>query len=130
MGRASARCNRRGPSRRDDGRDPAFLHGAPRTAGDPAPDELWRREAGSDLGATKAWESLGQTIDIRPLLSGVRCPTLLLVGELDLICGPAHSRAIAEAIPHAEVVTVPDCGHFVPGEAPEAFREAVVAFCG
>lgn len=59
----------------------------------------------------------------------MRCPTLLVVGELDLICGPAHSRAIAAAIPQAEVVTVPDSGHFVPAEAPEAFREAVVAFC-
>jgi pimeloyl-ACP methyl ester carboxylesterase len=92
--------------------------------------ESWRREAESDLAATKAWEGgLYQTIDLRPLLGDVRCPTLLLVGELDLICGPAHSRAIAEAIPHAEVVTVPDSGHFIPAEAPDAFREAVLAFC-
>ena len=92
--------------------------------------ESWRREAESDLAATKAWEGgLYQTIDLRPLLGDVRCPTLLLVGELDLICGPAHSRAIAGAIPHAEVVTVPDSGHFIPAEAPDAFREAVLAFC-
>jgi pimeloyl-ACP methyl ester carboxylesterase len=92
--------------------------------------ESWRREAESDLAATKAWEGgLYQTIDLRPLLGDVRCPTLLLVGELDLICGPAHSHAIAEAIPHAEVVTVPDSGHFIPAEAPDAFREAVLAFC-
>jgi proline iminopeptidase len=90
----------------------------------------WRHEAESDLAASKAWENgLWQTIDIRPLLGQVRCPTLLLVGELDLICGPAHSRAIAKAIPHAEVVTVPDSGHFIPAEAPDAFREAVLAFC-
>jgi proline iminopeptidase len=93
--------------------------------------EAWRTEAASDLAATKAWEGgLWQTIDVRPLLADVRCPTLLLVGELDLICGPAHSRPIAEAIPHAKVVTVPDSGHFIPAEAPEAFREAVISFCG
>jgi pimeloyl-ACP methyl ester carboxylesterase len=93
--------------------------------------EAWRSEAASDLAATKAWEDgLWQTIDVRPLLADVRCPTLLVVGELDLICGPAHSRAIAAAIPQAEVVTVPDSGHFVPAEAPEAFRAAVVSFCG
>jgi pimeloyl-ACP methyl ester carboxylesterase len=28
------------------------------------------------------------------------------------------------------MVTVPDSGHFVPAEAPEAFREAVLSFCG
>ena len=92
--------------------------------------ELWRREAESDLAAIKAWEGgLYQTTDLRPLLGDVRCPTLLLVGELDLICGPTHSGTIAEAIPHAEVVIVPDSGHFIPGEAPDAFREAVIAFC-
>ena len=92
--------------------------------------EAWRNQAESDLAATQAWEGgLYQTIDLRPLLRDVRCPTLLLVGELDLICGPTHSHAIARAIPHAEVVTVPDCGHFIPAEAPDAFREAVLAFC-
>jgi len=92
--------------------------------------EAYRNES-SDLAATKAWEGgLYQTIDVRPLLGDVRCPTLLLVGELDLICGPAHSEAIAAAVPHAEVVIVPDSGHFIPAEAPEAFREAVLSFCG
>jgi pimeloyl-ACP methyl ester carboxylesterase len=93
--------------------------------------EAYRTEGKSDLAAVRAWEDgLWQTIDVRPLLGDVRCPTLLLVGELDLICGPAHSHAIAEAIPQARVVVVPDSGHFVPAEAPEAFREAVLSFCG
>lgn len=92
--------------------------------------ETWRRDARSDLAAAKEWErGLWQAIDIRPLLAKVTCPTLLLVGALDLICGPAHARLIAEAIPHAEVVTVPDCGHFIPAEAPEELRRAVIAFC-
>jgi proline iminopeptidase len=93
--------------------------------------EAYRTEGKSDLAAVRAWEDgLWQTIDVRPLLGDVRCPTLLLVGELDLICGPAHSHAIAEAIPQARVVVVPDSGHFIPAEAPEAFREAVLSFCG
>jgi pimeloyl-ACP methyl ester carboxylesterase len=92
--------------------------------------EAWRSDARSDLAASKAWEDgLWQTIDIRPLLGGVRCPTLVVVGALDMICGPAHGEAVARAIPDAQVVTIPDCGHFVPAEAPEAFREAVVSFC-
>lgn len=87
----------------------------------------WRREGRCDLAAVQAWEGgLWQTIDVRPLLGRVRCPTLLLTGELDLICGPAHGRAVAREIPPAQLVTVPDCGHFVPVEAPEAFREAVI----
>jgi proline iminopeptidase len=92
--------------------------------------EAWRRDARTDLAAVHAWESgLWQTIDIRPLLGRIACPTLLLTGALDSICGPAHGRAIAREIPHAEVFVVPECGHYVPAEAPEAFREAVLAFC-
>jgi pimeloyl-ACP methyl ester carboxylesterase len=93
--------------------------------------ESWRNEAETDLAATKAWEGgLYQTIDVRPLLGDIRCPTLLVVGELDLICGPAHIKPIARAVPNAHVVIVPDSGHFVPAEAPDAFREAVVSFAG
>jgi proline iminopeptidase len=92
--------------------------------------EAWREDAQSDLAAAQAWESgLWQTMDVRPLLGRVRCPTLLLVGALDMICGPAHGQAVARAISDAEVVTIPDCGHFIPAEAPEAFRDAVVSFC-
>ena len=55
--------------------------------------ERWRRDLQSNLAATKAWESgLWQTLDIRPLLGRIECPTLLLVGELDLICGPTQGR--------------------------------------
>jgi proline iminopeptidase len=90
----------------------------------------WRSEARCDLAAAQAWErGLYQTIDIRPLLDRVSCPTLLVVGALDLICGPAHADTLARAIPHADVVTIADCGHFIPAEAPEAFRKAVLAFC-
>jgi proline iminopeptidase len=89
----------------------------------------WRGEMQSDLAAVRAWEGgLWQTIDVRPLLSRIRCPTLVIVGELDLICGPAHSHAITDSIPQAQLVSVPDCGHFVPSEAPDAFRQAVLGF--
>jgi len=28
------------------------------------------------------------------------------------------------------VMIIPDCGHFIPAEAPDAFREAILAFAG
>jgi proline iminopeptidase len=92
--------------------------------------EAWRRGARTDLAAVKAWEGgLWQTIDIRPLLGRIVCPTLLLVGALDSICGPSQASLVAKEIPHAEVVTIAESGHFVPAEAPEAFTEAVFRFC-
>jgi proline iminopeptidase len=91
--------------------------------------EEWRRDMKTDLAAVKAWESgLWQKIDARPLLAKIECPTLVLVGALDLICGPAQGRLIAAAVPGAELVIVPDSGHFIAAEAPESFRREIVRF--
>jgi proline iminopeptidase len=90
---------------------------------------VWRRDMKSDLAAVKAWESgLWQSIDARPLLGKIQCPTLVLVGALDLICGPAQGRLIVDSVPGAELVIVPDSGHFIPAEAPESFRDEIIKF--
>ncbi len=91
--------------------------------------EQWRRDMKTDLAAVKAWESgLWQTIDARPLLAKIQCPTLVLVGALDLICGPAQGQLIVEAVPGAELVSVPNSGHFIAAEAPESFRDEIIKF--
>ena len=93
--------------------------------------EEWRRDLKSDLAALKVWESgLWQGIDVRPLLAQIECPTLVLVGALDLIGGPAQGRLIADAVSGAELVIVPDSGHFIGAEAPETFRDEIVKFAG
>jgi proline iminopeptidase len=92
--------------------------------------ETWRRDMRSDLAAMRAWESgLWQRIDVRPLLGKIACRTLVLAGALDMICGPAHGRVIADAIPGAELVVIPDSGHFIAAEAPERFRAEILRFC-
>jgi proline iminopeptidase len=91
----------------------------------------WRRDMKSDLAAAKAWESgLWQTIDVRPLLAQIRAPTLVLVGALDLICGPTQGRLIADSVPGSRLEIVPDSGHFIGAEAPDSFRDRIVAFAG
>jgi proline iminopeptidase len=91
----------------------------------------WRRDMHSDLAAIKVWESgLWQRIDARPLLAEIGCPTLVLVGEFDLICGPTQGRLIARTVPDAELVIVPDAGHFIAAEAPDAFADEIVKFAG
>jgi pimeloyl-ACP methyl ester carboxylesterase len=93
--------------------------------------EEWRRDMHSDLAAIKVWESgLWQRIDARPLLAKIDCPTLVLVGAFDLICGPTQGRLIASAVSGAELVIVPDAGHFIAAEAPDAFADEIVKFAG
>jgi proline iminopeptidase len=89
----------------------------------------FRRHLKADLAACKAWEGgLYQTIDLRPLLSRISCPTLVIAGELDFIAGPTQARPIASAIRVARLLEIPDCGHSPSIEAPALYREAVVDF--
>jgi 3-oxoadipate enol-lactonase len=66
--------------------------------------------------------------DSTALLPQIRVPTLVVVGEDDVISPPAEMRAIAAAIPGAEFVIVPDAGHMAPLENPAAFNAALEKF--
>jgi pimeloyl-ACP methyl ester carboxylesterase len=64
--------------------------------------------------------------DARPLLSAIRCPTLVLVGDGDELTPPPLSEEIVAGIAGARLVVVPDCGHLSTMERPEAVTEALV----
>jgi proline iminopeptidase len=72
----------------------------------------------------------GFTADLFPELSKIRCPTLVIGGELDPITPVDDSRDIAAAIPHAEVRIFEGAGHGVfrdkPEEAVAAIREFIL----
>lgn len=83
----------------------------------------------TDLAAAKVWENgLYQRIDLRPLLPQITAPTLLVAGEQDFICGPVHAAPVMAAVPSAQLVTIPDIGHFPALEAPEIYRDAIVGW--
>lgn len=50
-------------------------------------------------------------------------PVLILAGDKDLVTPSSHSEAIGEVLPDAELVIVPDAGHLVMLEHPEAVNE-------
>ncbi|ANB61045.1 alpha/beta fold hydrolase [Anoxybacteroides amylolyticum] len=51
------------------------------------------------------------TADARPWLSQLHMPVLLLHGENDGICPPEAARYIAERVPNAKFVLLPNTGH-------------------
>jgi pimeloyl-ACP methyl ester carboxylesterase len=106
-----------------------FYMAHPERPGVAAAMDEFRRHLKADLAADKAWEGgLYQTIDLRPLLSRISCPTLVIAGETDFISGPHQARPIASAIRGARLVAIADCAHFISVEAPAAYREAVLEF--
>lgn len=68
------------------------------------------------------------TFDLRPDLRTIEAPTLVLVGDDDLIAGPVSADAMVRALPDARLVTIRDSGHFLYVEQPEAFRAALTDF--
>ena len=66
--------------------------------------------------------------DVRARLGEIRTPTLVVVGEADWVCPPRASRAIAAGLPAAELLVLPEAGHFPFGEQPEAFAAAARRF--
>jgi pimeloyl-ACP methyl ester carboxylesterase len=61
---------------------------------------------------------------LTPKLSAITCPVLLIVGDKDPM-GPKASSIIAAQFPDAELVTIPDCGHWVHVEEPDAVLDAI-----
>ena len=58
--------------------------------------------------------------DSRPTLSAIRCPTLVLTGDQDLLLPHHLSEEMAEEISGAMLVTIPQCGHMPQFERPDA----------
>lgn len=54
-------------------------------------------------------------------------PALVLAGEKDLLTPSAHSEEIAERLPGAELVVLPDTGHLVLFERPDTVNAALAA---
>ena len=66
--------------------------------------------------------------DSRPLLAQISVPTLVITGEADQVTPPADGQALAEAIPGARQVIIPNAGHLSPLENTRAVNRALRAF--
>lgn len=64
----------------------------------------------------------------RDRLGDVRCPVLLVHGGRDEVIGTHHAEVIKDAIPPADLVVLPDRGHFVLQEAPEETTRLLLRF--
>jgi pimeloyl-ACP methyl ester carboxylesterase len=63
-----------------------------------------------------------------PQLPKLTIPTLVIWALDDLALPPENLEGLEEIIDPLTIVQVPDCGHFVPWEAPDAVNAAMEAF--
>jgi pimeloyl-ACP methyl ester carboxylesterase len=93
------------------------------------PDVLARVRMKTEVG-NHFFRNEGFDVDLFPELGNIRCPTLVLGGELDPITPIADAEDIAAAIPQAELRIFEGAGHGVfrdkPEEALEVIREFIL----
>jgi pimeloyl-ACP methyl ester carboxylesterase len=66
--------------------------------------------------------------DSRPVLAGITCPTLVLVGDTDLLAPLEHAEEMAAGIRGSRLVVVPECGHLSTLERPEEVSAAMLSW--
>lgn len=66
--------------------------------------------------------------DLRPVLPSIGVPTLVAVGEADVLTPLDHAEEMAEAIPGAMLRIIPDAGHLPPMETPLTVNELLRAW--
>ncbi len=87
-------------------------------------DDLVRRAPGSPLARLMAAPPADEfMIDAR--LGSLRVPVTLIWGADDQVLPLAYARKVAAALPHADLVTLAQCGHIPQRECPDRLRPAL-----
>ena len=67
-------------------------------------------------------------VDFTSRLGEIKCPACIIVGEADLLKGPAYAAILKAGIPQAELHILPGAGHASSWERPEEFNTIVLGF--
>jgi 3-oxoadipate enol-lactonase len=73
------------------------------------------------IGAIFSWEA-------RPRLSQIQVPTLVIHGETDELVPPENGKMIAELIPNARLVILPEASHIFVTDKPEVSHQTILQF--
>jgi 3-oxoadipate enol-lactonase len=68
------------------------------------------------------------TTDFRPVLPKITVPTLVIVGDEDIVTPPSASEFLVKNIAGAALIKIPGAGHLTNIEKPEAFNAALGPF--
>ncbi|MFU1794385.1 alpha/beta fold hydrolase [Paenibacillus azoreducens] len=80
------------------------------------------------LSSSSIHDAAYQSFDSNDRLPAISVPTLIIHGEADWIFTPAHAETLAQRIPDAQLIMVPDAGHGVFLQAHERIIERLGRF--
>jgi pimeloyl-ACP methyl ester carboxylesterase len=84
--------------------------------------------ATSPKGIAQALHGLGARADSHETLGQIRVPTLVVVGEEDVLTPPEEAEAMAAGIAGSRVDMIPRAGHLSNLENPSAYNDALTRF--
>ena len=67
-------------------------------------------------------------MDLRHAIQHVRCPALVIVGDLDRMTPPTSALALKNELPRGRLVVMEGAGHMAPMERHEQFNEVLRGF--
>lgn len=79
-------------------------------------------------GTIATLQALRDRPDSLPTLPSISVPTLILGGEQDQVTPPPVLKVMAEGIPGARLLIVPNAGHLSPMEQPRTVNRALRTF--
>ncbi len=100
---------------------------SPKTDSDllqPSLDDILRCPSAVALGDFMACDQF----DVRNRLAEIQARVLVVTGEDDVFTPPKFGKYLAEHIPGAQWVNVPEAGHFLPVEKPDDLNRAIIEF--
>jgi pimeloyl-ACP methyl ester carboxylesterase len=79
-------------------------------------------------GIVGALRAMASRPDRRADLTAIRVPTLVLVGEEDVVTPPVEAQELAEAIAGARLEVIPESGHLAPYENRSIANAVILRF--
>ncbi len=80
------------------------------------------------LSAFACQAHLLHRLDLRPILSAIRQPVLLICGDLDRVVPRVHEEMLLQGLPNAGRVVIEGCGHVPSYTHPEILAEVIRRF--
>ena len=74
------------------------------------------------------YDTFAQDVYMTDELKKIKCPALIICGENDILKPPKFSKIMADNIPNAEYITLPECGHVAFFEKAKEVESAIFGF--
>jgi pimeloyl-ACP methyl ester carboxylesterase len=94
----------------------------------PDTDQLEAWDIHREMTFRIAWRPYMYSQTLSHLLAGLRIPALIVWGEDDRIVPLECGERYRDLLPDSRLETIPNCGHFVEMESPDALLDLVLPF--